>query len=288
MRKKLKHSLSQTGGTEKTFCVYNSFDIIGDLAITKLPDNSSANAQAVAEAIMNRHRNVKAVFAQESAVVGEYRLRRLTCLKGENRTCAVHKESGCLFSVDVGSCYFSPRLSGERLRIAQLVQPNEAVINMFAGVGCFSILIAKHVPSAKVYSIDINPEAFVFMQKNIQVNRVYGKVTPILGDAKKVIETSLQGWADRVLMPLPEKAVAYLPAAVAALKPSGGWIHVHLFEHASKNQNPADKAKQKVADALAPLGLSFDVTFVRKVRSTGPNWCQLVLDVFIRRFDSLR
>jgi len=93
---------------------------------------------------------------------------------------------------------------------------------MFAGVGCFSILIARNVPTAKVYSIDVNPVAFEFMQENVVVNRAFGQVFPLLGDAKALIETRLRGVADRVLMPLPEKALEYLPCAVAALKPSGG------------------------------------------------------------------
>ena len=168
--------------------VYNAFDIIGDIAITKLPNSSQANAKSLAEAIMNRHRNVKAVFLQDSPVTGDFRLRSLVHVAGENRTRTVHKESGCSFAVDVEKCYFSPRLSHERLRIAQLVQPDETVVNMFAGVGCFSIIIAKRQPTAKVYSIDINPAAVQFMQENIRLNRVYGKVVPLLGDAKEIVE----------------------------------------------------------------------------------------------------
>lgn len=64
-----------------------------------------------------------------------------------------------------------------------------------------------------------------------------------------------------------------------ALKPSGGWIHVHTFEHATKKENPAEKAKQKATEALNGLGVGFEVPHVRVVRSTGPNWWHLVADV---------
>lgn len=281
MRIKLKNALAQAEASYP-IKVYNAFDIIGDIAVLKLPNPSADTAKAVANTIMDIHKNVRAVFAQESSVNGEYRLRKLTCIGGENRTCTQHKESGCVFSVDLASCYFSPRLQGERLRITKLIQSDEVIVNMFAGVGCFSILIAKQAPSAKVYSIDINPHAFTFMQENIQLNNVHSQVIPLLGDAKLLIETYLRGCADRVLMLLPEKAIEYLPIAVSALKPSGGWLHVHLFEHALKTEDVKDKAKLKLTDALASLGLAFEVPFVRIVRDTGPNWYQIVADVLVK------
>ncbi len=280
MRKRLKETVKDLfpDGDAK---VYSSFDLIGDIAITKLPDFTLANARAVAEAITQRHRSIKAVFVQSSAVTGEYRVRSLTQIFGENRTCTVHKENGCLFEVDVEKCYFSPRLSHERLRIATLIQPNETVVNMFAGVGCFSILIAKYAPTARVFSIDINPVAVHYMKKNILRNRVFGKVIPLLGDAETLIRTHLQNLADRVLIPLPEKSLEYLPAAVAALKPLGGWIHIHTFEHATKTEDPAKKTVCRVGEALAKLNICFEILFVRIVRSTGPNWWHLVADVHV-------
>ncbi len=261
--------------------VSGSLDIVGDIAITKLPNFSLEKVSAAAFAIMNSNKGVKTVLAQTSKVSGEYRLRKLTCIGGENRTRTIHKEHGCTFEVDVETCYFSPRLSGERKRIALLVEPNETVANMFAGVGCFSILIAKQVPTVKVYSIDINPGAVEFMRENIRVNRVFGKVVPLLGDAKSIIEENLQGCADRVIMPLPEKALEYLPFAVSALKTSGGWIHIHLFTHATKNENPTDIVKLKVAETLSCLSVAFELPYVRVVRSTGPNWYQVVADIHI-------
>lgn len=261
----------------------NSFDIVGDIAIIRLPSTSPVNPQTAAEAIRDRHRNVKTVLLQASPVAGDLRLRRLTYVAGENKTSTVHREFGCLFSVDVAKAYFSPRLAHERMRIARIVEPNETVVNMFAGVGCFSIAIAKHSRAAKVFSIDVNPAAIQFLQENIRLNRVYDKVIPLLGDAKEIIHNRLQRVADRVLMPLPEKALEYLPCAVSALKASGGWVHYYGFEHAAKNESPAEKVQLKVAEALGALGVDFEVPFVRVVRSTGPNWCQLVADIHIVR-----
>jgi tRNA (guanine37-N1)-methyltransferase len=281
LRKRLRKNISRiiSSGNSDKACI--SYDLIGNIAIVRLPHASPENAQNAAKAIMNIHKSAKTVLVQASPVVGAFRLRRLTHVAGENKTSTVHKEYGCLFSVDVAKCYFSPRLSHERMRIAGIVKPNETVINMFAGVGCFSIIIAKHANAAKVFSIDANPAAIQFMQQNIRLNRVYDKVIPLLGDSKEIINSRLQRVADRVLMPLPEKALEYLPCAVSTLKASGGWIHYYGFEHAAKTESPTEKVKLKVAETLDVLGLEFEFSLVRVVRSTGPNWFQIAADIHV-------
>jgi tRNA (guanine37-N1)-methyltransferase len=282
LKKRLKEILSESLSSEEVAQVCRSYDIVGDIAVIRLTEVSRRYCQEVAEAIMRVHQNVKTVLAQASPVRGDYRTRSLKFVAGEDKTFATHVEFGCLFSVDVSKCYFSPRLSHERMRVAKQVKHGDVVVNMFAGVGCFSLLIAKHSSASKVYSIDVNPAAFQFMQRNIRVNRAYGRIIPILGDAAEVIEAKLRHVADRVLMPLPEKALEYLPYALLALKSTGGWIHYYDFEHAKKGEDVVEKVRLKVVEKLAGLHDAFGVPFGRVVRSTGPNWYQVALDIVIK------
>ena len=275
----MKNSLSTILSKSELAQLYSSYDIVGDIAIIRLTPHSKKHSEVIAKTLMNIHKNVKTVLAQTGPVAGEFRLRTLEHVAGENKTSAFHKESGCIFHVDVQKCYFSPRLFYERMRIAKQVKSGETVINMFAGVGCFSIVIAKHSDVSKVYSIDINSAAVDYMKENVRLNRVYGKVIPLLGDAKEIIEDRLRRVADRILMPLPEKAFEYLPYALLALKKSGGWIHYYDFEHANKNEDVVEKVKLKVANRLTQLGVNFEILFGRIVRATGPNWYQVVLDI---------
>jgi tRNA (guanine37-N1)-methyltransferase len=150
---------------------------------------------------------------------------------------------------------------------------------MFAGVGCFSVIIAKKVSKTKIYSIDINPTAYQFMKENTRLNRVYDRVHPMIGDSQDIVQTKLQGIADRVLMPLPEKALEYLPVALSALKKTGGWIHYYDFQHATRAEDPCKKTEQKVAKKLECIGTQYVFTCSRIIRSTGPNWYQTVLDI---------
>lgn len=289
MNKRLRNHLSTIIPCNEMDGVYNSYDIIGDIAIIR----SRKYGKIIAHKIMEIHKNVKTVLAQTSPVRGDYRLRKLDFVAGEDKTRTVHREFGCLFYVDVQECYFSPRLLHERMRIAKQVRSREIIVNMFAGVGCFSIVIAKHTQAKKIYSIDISPVAIHLMKKNVLLNKVHGKVISLQGDAREVIEKELYGTADRVLMPLPQKAIQYLPFSLLALKKEGGWIHDYLLEHAEKDEDPIQKARRRVSEQLRSLDMdmAFEFDFARVVRTTGPRWYQIVLDIHIiprdRKFENV-
>lgn len=281
LRRHLTKILTEFLPSSELVDIYNSYDIIGDIAIFRLTDTSREHLSTIAETIMKIHKNVKTVLAQRSPVYGDFRLRGLEYVAGENKTATFHRESGCRFFVDVKKCYFSPRLLHERMRIAKQIENGEIVVNMFAGVDCFSIIIAKHSHAKKVYSVDVNPVAVQSMLENIRINRLYGKIVPLLGDAKEVIEKSLSHVANRVLMPLPEKAYEYLPYALLAIKKTGGRLHYYDFEHAGKMENPVRKVSSKVAEMLKSLGVKSELLFGRVVRTVGPNWYQIALDIRI-------
>jgi tRNA (guanine37-N1)-methyltransferase len=281
MKNDLKAILKKNLSPEELALVYKSYDVIGDIAVIRVPEQLLSLSETIAEALVQQHKHVKAVWQQSSPVSGDFRLRKLEWVAGEKKTETVHKEHGCLFKVDIKECYFSPRLAFERMRIANLVKDNEVVVNMFAGVGCYSIIIAKHSKAAKIYSIDINPVAVKYMRENVLLNKVVDKVLPIEGNAGTIIESTLKNTADRVIMPLPEKAYEYFDFALSAVKSQGGWIHYYNFEHAGKEESPIKKAKTKVAEKLQQQKVSFELPFGRIVRQTGPNWYQIAVDIQI-------
>jgi len=260
-----------------------SYDIVGDIAVIRIPEAIEHRTEAIAEAIMETNKHVKTVLRQVSPVLGELRLRSLRWIAGEKRTETVHKEHGCLFRVNLECCYFSPRLSHERKRIAGQVGLDEVVINMFSGVGCYSIVIAKHSGAKKVFSIDLNPAAVEYQRENVRLNRVEGVVKPMLGDASEVIRESLLDVADRVLMPLPEKAYEYLDYAALASRPGDCWVHYYDFAHGGRDEKPVEKLKDKVSGKMVDLGLDFEVAFARIVRTVGPRWFQVVLDLLVHK-----
>ena len=279
MTKMLKELLQERLDSTELEKLSSSFDIIGTIAIIKIPESLTSKRKLIADALIEEIRPVKSVFCQVSAIEGEYRLRKLELISGENSPITVYKEHGCTFKVDVINTYFSPRLSTERLRIAQLTEPNEVVVNMFGGVGTFSIIISRYNKSAKVYSIDSNPIAIDICKQNIEINKLRGNVFPVLGDAEQEIHKGLKGIAKRVLMPLPEKAKNFVDAAVSSLENGSGMIH--YFCHVG-----ADNKKAAVQNGIMDTSESFSkfdhtIRNVRVVREVGPRFYQIVSDVMV-------
>jgi len=260
-----------------------SYDIIGDIAIIKPIPGFQANMIELAGKIIAANKHVRTVLRQVTPVSGEYRTRALDWILGEKKTETVHREHGCWFKVDVARVYFSPRLIYERIRVAKKVNPGETVINMFAGAGCFSIIIAKHSRASKVFSIDINPEAARYTFENVYLNKVEGRVSTILGDSKAIVELHLRERADRVLMPLPNMAITYLDAAIAALKSKQGDLHIYDFVHAKKGESPLQETLDKIGLRLRQFELNVIRKDARIVRTIGPNWYQTVVDLTLEK-----
>ena len=139
---------------------------------------------------------------------------------GETET--VNKENGCLFKLDLTKVMWSKGNNNERLRISKLVGDGEVVIDMFAGIGYFSIPIAVHSNADTIYSIEINPNSFYYLNENIKLNKV-DNITPILGDC--IVETPKLK-ADRIIMGYVKTTHHYLKAAIDSLNP-GGILHYH-------------------------------------------------------------
>ena len=261
--------------------LWRRVEFIGDIALIRTPlGMDPRDLKPLAEELIKRLPYVKSVWAALPGVTGEYRLRRHVWLAGEERSETIYREHGCLFKVDINKVYVSPSLNYEHIRVARLVEPGEVVVNMFAGAGLFSIIIAKYSRPRLVYSIDINPHAYKYMVENIALNRVEGLVEPILGDAKQVVEEKLVGVADRVLMPYPELALEYLPYALKALRGGRGWIHVYLHIYTSRNEHWRIRAQSIVEDRLRELGARHRVVNIRKIRNVGPRTHQVVVDVY--------
>ena len=162
-----------------------------------------------------------------------------------------------------------------------MITDNEIITNMFAGVGTYSILIAKNNKSCKVYSIDSNPVANELALINAKLNKVQGQVVPICGDAREVIIRQLKGTSTRVLMPLPEKAKEFVDFAVLALKESGGMVHYFAHVKASSKKLALVNAALDVKYAF--ITHAYKIVATRVVREVGPRLYQTVSDIIVSK-----
>ncbi len=257
----------------------SSFDVIGDIIILKPPFKLRWSVPRyyvdIANELLKRLKYAKTVVVAISPVEGEFRTRKILHLAGEEKTRTIYKEFGCKFLVDIEKAYISPRLSYEHMRIAKLVRNGEVIVNMFSGVGGFSIIIGVYSRPSKVYSIDKNPIAYQLLKENVKLNKLENIVVPILGDAREIIKEKLKHVADRVLMPLPNLDESFYKAALSSIR-SKGYIHVYEFSSA---ENPMKECRDRILNVLENLGVKAEVEYSRIIRSVGPRKYQVVLDI---------
>jgi len=254
-------------------------DYVGDIAIVEVSPELKEDKKIIGQAILEADGHVRTVLAKSGVIVGVRRLREYEVIAGSANTETVHKENGCRYLLDVRKVYFSPRLSYEHSRVASQVEENETVIDMFAGVGPFSVLIAKAHRYVKVYAVDVNPDAVRYLQRNIAANGVLGKVIPMFGDVRDLVQRRLRGVADRVIMNLPEKASEYLEAACEALKPQGGVVHYYEF---AEGPDLLNSVKTRLVEALKLTDREVvEFLSARIVREVAPFRWQVAVDVKI-------
>jgi len=273
VRKSFREMLSEIVGGEAEG-IFSSYDIVGDIAVLEIPDELRAKEKEIADALLRTNPNLKAVLRKESGMEGEYRVRRFSFLAGEKRTEATYVEHGVSMRLDLAKVYFSPRLSHERGRIAEKVKPGETILVMFAGVGPFALVVAKKQKDAKVYGIELNPDAVRYFEENVKLNGMEGRVEAILGDVRKVVPERFVGVADRVLMPLPKSAEDFLDVALLAAK-RGGVIHFYTFVNRAEGKEAAEK---KVFEAGRRAGRKIQILESREVRPFSPSTVQIVVD----------
>jgi len=110
----LKQALAGSLTESEIATLSSAFDVIGDIAIIRVPEELVAKELLIANEILLGMKNVRTVLKQTSAVLGEFRTRELVHIGGEEKYVTLHKENGCFFRVDVRSVYFSPRERGSR------------------------------------------------------------------------------------------------------------------------------------------------------------------------------
>lgn len=281
MSKFLKRILSNVLAEDELNQIFSSFDIIGNIAIIKIPESLSLKKNIIGQSLLSNIPHIESVFLQNSPVMGEYRLRELELIAGEEKYITTYKEHNCTYVVNVASTYFSPRLSTERLRISRLVSENEKVVNMFAGVGTFSILLAKK-PNVLVYSIDSNLDAYILSLINSKLNKVEDKVISLHGKAQVILKSDcFIDSVDRILLPLPEKAFEFIDLSINCIKPSGGILH--FFAHV-KSDTKMD-VKSDSEDLINKLfsKYNFQIKHTQIVRDVAPRIYQTVSDILIKK-----
>ncbi|MEM4298052.1 MAG: class I SAM-dependent methyltransferase family protein, partial [Nitrososphaerota archaeon] len=240
-----------------------SLKFIGDIAVVRIAENSVMQEDTVGQLILSKYPHIRSVV-RVYGVTGPMRTPNARVLAGSNETETLHVEYGCCYLLDVLKLMFSLGNSHERMRLASQVRPGEVVVDMFAGVGQFTVPIAVKASPKHVYAFEINPTAYEYLVRNIHLNKLEGRVTPILDDARNSPSYGLVGGADRVVMGYLKGTIEFIPTALRLCKPSGSVIHFH--ELAGRNAG-WQQLFQECTSIAAQQGLSLRLINYRMVKS---------------------
>ena len=279
LRDALKNILSE----DELRYVPSSFDIVGSregaVAVIEIPEELEHRKREIGEALMKIHRNVRLVLAKASGRTGVYRVRKYEVIAGSGPTEVIHKEHGVRMKVDVTKVYFSPREATERLRVASQVGGGETVMVFFAGIGPYALIIAKTRPEVeRVIAIEINPDAYDYMVENVRMNKLEGKIIPVLGDVRERA-SEWYGQCDRVIMPLPKGAYLFLDYAYLCLKPAGGYIHFYYWAPEDDLYTDAYRYLERHAHLHSYTILPLDM---RIVSPFAPRIYKVAVDVLVK------
>lgn len=202
---------------------------------------------------------------------GQMREPKAELLYGEI-TETTHKENGCFYSLDLSKVMWSKGNTNERMRIAKLVDDGEVVLDMFAGIGYFSIPISVHSNPKRVISIEINPNSFKYLKRNIILNNVQDVVEPRLGDCKNLVKDLS---VNRVIMGCVKTTHYYLNSALSALN-DGGILHYHeTVPDRLVNIRPISRIKE------IAKGKEVKLLNINNIKRYAPGVSHVVLDVQI-------
>ena len=195
------------------FMEARGYDILGNISIVKFDWNDRLKEKKkYAAKLMKMHNNVTTVLEKSAKISGRLRTPKTKFILGENTKEALYKENGCVFRLNIDTCYFSPRLSTERQEIAKMVRKGESVLVMFAGVAPFSIVIAKTGKPAKVVSVELGKECSKYALENVKRNKLVGRVEVVQGDVRRVVPRMKEKW-DRIVMARPNLKDSFLDVA---------------------------------------------------------------------------
>lgn len=256
------------------------YKVLGDLAIIKLPEEYLYLKKDIGKVILKNDPRVKGVLNLTEGIQGVFREPRVELIAGDVNTETVVVENECRFKLDAKKLMFCLGNQHERLRMSKIVFSDEVVIDMFAGIGQFSIPIAVHSKPRKIFSIELNPLAYRYLLENIFLNNVDHIIYPIQGDSREIVPKLLKHKADRIIMGYVEKTQEFIEAAMKGIKTGGGIIHYHnVYKINDIFQTPISE----IEFAAIKSGRRVErVVHKRIVKSYGPRLVHVVIDVKIK------
>lgn len=271
---KIRISLSKNIPTEDVDILPDKWEKIGDVAIIRLPAKLKNDWEQIGKEYA-KVLNCKSVLNDIGGIKGTYREPKVEHIYGSKDTETVHKENGVKYKLDPQKIMFSSGNMDERIRMATISNKDETIVDLFAGIGYFTLPIAVHSMPKKIFACELNPVAYNYLCENILLNKVSNIVEPLKGDNRKVAPENV---ANRVVLGFFGDTGTFLSTALKCLKKRKGVIHYH---DKFPDKNAPDKPLKVIETVVEKYDRQAELLDYKKVKSYAPGISHFVFDVKI-------
>lgn len=270
----IQNSLSKEIPLEFVSKLPDKWEKIGDVVTIVLPSILDKYKDVVGKKYAEVL-NCKTVLKGIGGIKGEFREPDVQVIYGSKNTVTIHKENGVRYKLDPQKIMFSSGNMDERIRMATVSNENETVVDLFAGIGYFTLPIAVYSRPKKIVACEKNQVAFGFLRKNIVLNDVTTIVEPRIGDNRIVAPKNI---ADRVIMGYIDETYKFLPTAIDCLKNHTGIIHYH---NTMADENVPERSMKIVEKEAEKKGCKAELLKYKHVKSYAPGISHYVFDIKI-------
>ncbi|HTT34362.1 MAG TPA: class I SAM-dependent methyltransferase family protein [Thermoplasmata archaeon] len=267
---RVRDRVAATVGPDVAAALPRGHQRLGRVLIVRLPESLRPAYAAIGEA-WRAELGVATVLRHAGTTEGDWRTPRTEPIAAGPTETEV-REHGIVYGLDAARVMFAAGNRTERRRAGAVTRPGETVVDLFAGIGYFTLPAAVRGRASRVWAVEANPVAYRYLVANAARNGVADRVIPILGDNREVGIPAAA--ADRIFLGFLPSAVGWVPRAVALARP-GATIHVHLVVP-SRDGVPAGEAT--VAAAVAAAGSEPARIEGRAVKPYGPGRTHVVVD----------
>ena len=268
---RVRARLARVAGPRLAGEMPSGYQRLGRVLLLRLPPKLTAYRSEIGDA-WRRELGVETVLTVTGPVRGEYRQPRVVRIAGDETETEV-VEHGVRWRFDAARIMFAQGNRTERRRAGELVRPGETVVDLFAGIGYFTIPAAR-AGARVVRAVEKNPIAVRYLCENVERNGVASRVDVVPGDNRTVPLPAAV--ADRVFLGYLPSSVPWIPRALELVRPTGAWLHVHLVSDAVRAR---ERSTEEVAAALVREEASLaEPPGAREVKPYGPGRTHVVVD----------